>query len=368
MTEPKCPYFGKCGGCSSQHISYETQLEGKQNRLKHILQYEDVKVFGEEPYNYRNRMDFIFSRNGLGFRKKGDWKKQVAIDSCAISEPRINGLFKQVDDYFKDCDYFDILKQTGTFRYAVIRTATKGASISFVLNLDSTKLEEASEKIKKFANQSDIENVLVTYVPQKTDMSTSEEFYVVKGSDMLEQTYCGNTFKYSAQGFFQNNHNMAEKMHQYVTKLLEKYNTSNAHLLDVYAGVGTFGINNAHLFKSVISAESYAGCIDAAKENIKLNNKDNCEALVMDAKNLNKLNLKKPLYIITDPPRSGMHRKTIEEFNTLQPDVIIYISCHIDQLGKDLPKLKGYVLKSAAVFDLFPHTPHCEGIVELVRE
>jgi len=365
--EPRCPYFGTCGGCTSQHVAYETQLTSKTDRLKHILKFEQVQVFSDMPYAYRNRMDFIFSRNGLGFRKRGDWRKQIQVDTCVISEPRINDLLSQVASYFKDCDYFDLVKQTGTFRYVVIRTSTSGASISFVLNEDSTKLEDATKKIESFAKQSDVENVLVTYVPRKTDMSTSEEFYVVKGSDMLEQVYCGNTFKYSVQGFFQNNHAMAEHMHKYVTSILEIYEPKDTHLLDLYAGVGTFGINNAHLYKTVISAESYPGCIDAAKENIRLNNKNNCTAVVLDAKNINKLPLQTPLHVITDPPRSGMHNKTIDTLCTLKPEVIIYISCNIDQLGKDLLGLKGYTIKSAALFDLFPHTPHCEGVVELIR-
>jgi hypothetical protein len=54
----------------------------------------------------------------------------------------------------------------------------------------------------------------------------------------------------------------------------------------------------------------------------------------------------KDLFVITDPPRSGMHPKTIEQLNKLRPKIIIYISCNIEQLGKDLPKFtsKGYEL------------------------
>jgi tRNA/tmRNA/rRNA uracil-C5-methylase (TrmA/RlmC/RlmD family) len=61
-----------------------------------------------------------------------------------------------------------------------------------------------------------------------------------------------------------------------------------------------------------------------------------------------------------------MHPKTIDQLNKLKPKVIIYISCNIEQLGRDLPKFKDYKLKSSALFDLFPHTPHAEGVVELI--
>jgi len=157
-------------------------------------------------------------------------------------------------------------------------------------------------------------------------------------------------------------------MHKYVNELLKSYDAKDkfGHLLDLYGGVGTFGIINADLFKKVTIVEGFQGCIDAANANIELNDIDNAEALCMDAMQLKKVKLTSPLYVVTDPPRSGMHPKTIEELIRLKPERLIYISCNVKQLEKDLPKfLKHYTLKSAAMFDLFPQTNHMESVVEL---
>jgi tRNA/tmRNA/rRNA uracil-C5-methylase (TrmA/RlmC/RlmD family) len=62
-----------------------------------------------------------------------------------------------------------------------------------------------------------------------------------------------------------------------------------------------------------------------------------------------------------------MHPKTIEQLRRLKPKTIIYISCNIAQLGKDLEKFKEYHIKNSAMFDLFPQTPHVEAIVLLER-
>jgi len=48
--------------------------------------------------------------------------------------------------------------------------------------------------------------------------------------------------------------------------------------------------------------------------------------------------------------------------------VIIYISCNMEQLAKDIPKFPQYTVKSAALLDFFPHTPHSEVVVELVKK
>ncbi len=190
MAEPKCPYFGECGGCSAQHIAYELQVENKKKALAHAIKYDNVQAFFGPEYEYRNRMDFIFHPNGVGLRKKGRWDQIIYIENCAISNERINQLLSEVQRFFRSVDYFDLHKKSGTFRYAVI----------------------------------------------------------------------------------------------------------------------------------------------------------------------------------TDPPRTGMHPRTIEELNKLAPDVMIYISCNTQQLAKELPKFKKYTVKSAAIFDLFPQTPHVEAIVELVKK
>jgi 23S rRNA (uracil1939-C5)-methyltransferase len=368
MTDQKCPFFNQCGGCSSQHISYEMQVDNKAKQLASFIgvQKDTIQVFSDKEFHYRNRMDFIFHPRGLGLRQKGDWKHIVDIDRCIISDERLNVLLKEVREYFKSVDAFDVRRHNGTYRYAVIRTPTNDSSISFVLNDDSTRLGDAVGKIKEFAKHTTANNIAITYVPAQTDMSISSEFYMVKGIDMLNEDYLTKKFKYSVQGFFQNNTLMAEKMQEYVNGVLQKYETPDHTLLDLYCGVGTFGICNSKLFKNVVMVESDQNCIDAAILNIKENDATNCEAILLDATNIKKLEMSEKLFIITDPPRSGMHPKTIEQIKKLKPKVMIYISCNIQQLGKDLEKFKGYNIKSVAMFDLFPQTPHVEAIVELV--
>lgn len=370
MVDALCPYFGKCGGCSSQSISYEQQLINKRKIVAQNtgVDVNFVKVFYDKPFYYRNRMDFIFHPKGLGLRERGNWKNIIDIEQCMISNEKLNLLLKELRNHFKGVDAFDLIRKTGNYKYAVIRTPGDSSSISFVLNEDSMKLGDAIEKIKDYSKISSADNIVITYVPKNTDMSISEEFFVVKGSDMINENLLGRKFEYSVQGFFQNNSVLAEKMHEYVNQLIRAHqinNQNNTNLLDLYAGVGTFGINNAHLFNKVFIVESDKHCIASARLNIENNNIRNAEAILLDASNLKKLKLENPLFVITDPPRSGMHPKTIEELQRIKPKNIIYISCNIEQLGKDLKKFSGYKLKSVAMFDLFPQTPHIETIIEL---
>jgi 23S rRNA (uracil-5-)-methyltransferase RumA len=369
MAKPQCPLFGTCGGCSAQHIDYETQVEGKKQKVKDLLKLEEVEVFTASPYYYRNRMDMMFHPKGLGFRKKKIWHSIVDVSSCPIANRPLNQFIGEIRDFFPNPDSFNLKNRTGTFKYAVIRTPGYDSSISFVLNEKSSRIAEATEQIKRFAEETRCKNIAVTYVPLRLDSSVSDDYYVVKGSDILQDSFHERILNFPVQGFFQNNREMAEAMHLYVYRMIEKYDTKDAELLDLYGGVGAFGIINAKSFKKVHIVDCVDAAIKCAKMNIKDNGLDNTEASTLDAKQIAKLTFDDNLFLITDPPRSGMNQKTKQFILEKEPKMIIYVSCNLEQMRKDLDKLyEKYELKSAAMFDFFPQTPHIETVVELTKK
>ena len=254
-------------------------------------------------------------------------------------------------------------------RHALIRATSAGdTAISFVLNEDSSKKELMTEKIKEFALNSSANNIQISFLEAEHDESTSDRFITIKGNEYLNEILCSKKFNFPIQGFFQNNTPMAEKMHEYIHTLLQQYPTTKASLLDLYGGVGTFGIINADLFKDVTIIESVSPAILYANQNIINNQIKNAKALLLDAKSLGRVKLGTPLYVIADPPRTGMDQKAIDQLKSRNPEVIIYISCNLEQLAKELPKFKLYEIKSIALLDLFPQTNHCETVVELVKK
>lgn len=366
-TTPKCPYFTECGGCQTQHIPYEVQLKNKQQRLAQLFQVpiEQIKVFSANPYNYRNRMDFIFHNDGLGFREKGNWRKILDIEQCPISDQTINTLLTEIREQFSDIDAFKLRSHKGMFRFAVIRSPKGGSAITFILNEDATGRFQVMEQLEKYAKNSTAQNILVGFVPAETESSTAFEVVELKGSQWLTEEIDGRKFRFHSQGFFQNNTQMAQKMVTHVQELLKD---ASGELLDLYGGVGLFGISCAKPFEKVHIVESVDPAIEAALYNLKQNSVKG-DAHVLDAKKINKLKIR-PKHVITDPPRSGMDRLAIKHLIAMNPKTITYISCNPEQLSKELFSFKqaGYNIESAAMFDLFPQTNHMEAIVHLKRK
>ena len=363
MREPKCPYFGKCGGCETQHIEHELQIRNKLRNVSALLKIpeEKIEVFEGNEFNYRNRMDFVFNKYGIGLREKKKWYRIVDVESCAISNEKLNKLLQETRDFFRNIDYFDIDKRVGTFKYAVIRTAID-TCITFILNEDSGRKSESIEKIREFPRISTADNIIFGYVPAENSDSISNKFEVIKGNELLHENFLGKEFFFHSQGFFQNNPAMAGKMIDYVRK---KLSSEKGHLLDLYGGVGTFGLCMDSVFEKVTIVENAGMSVECARKNIEINNIKNAEAFPIDAKKIDSVDFLNPLHVIADPPRTGMDKVALRRLLDLKAETIIYVSCNPSQFAIELPKFikEDYKVESIALFDLFPQTNHVEIVV-----
>lgn len=321
----------------------------------------EVSVHFDSAYEYRNRMDFVFTKEGLGLREKGEWKKLLHVAQCPISNAKLNSLLKEINDWFLHVrpDVFDVQATTGTFRYAVIRAPqhTDDSAICFILNRDSPILEAQKKLILEFAKTTSAKNVLIGTVISKTDMSVSDDAVAVKGGTHVTEKLLGKKMTYHSQAFFQNNTIMAEQMIAHVKKEIGNGKT----LIDLYGGAGTFGVSLADSFEKTIIIDNVLGNIEQAKENIAHNNV-NAEARCADANVLAEYN--GDITLIVDPPRAGLHPKVVAAIKQLRPKTLIYISCNPEQLAKEATLL-GYNVKTLGVFDLFPQTEHIEAIATL---
>lgn len=329
-------------------------------RAERILLFKGVEAFSKSPTGYRNRMDFVFFTGGIGMRD-GSHDSFIDMESAELASPRVNELFGEVRSAFADVDAFDVKRKRGTYRYAVIR-ALDTSTISFVLNAQSDRLDDARAHIADFSKQTSAENVLITLTNKDSDVSTSSEYEVVKGSDLLEATILDAKLQVHAQGFFQNNSEMAEQMHTYIKDAI---GDASGTLIDLYGGVGSFACTLGSAFEEAVVIEEHVGSAKLATENL-VRNGITGEAIADDAAALARYDPQKAT-VITDPPRVGMSEKAALALARMQPERIVYVSCNPSIAARDLAYLRGYRIDRAAVFDMFPGTDHYEMVVVLTR-
>lgn len=318
---PPCQYFGKCGGCDFQQMSYSAQLEAKigiiQDCLKRIGKIDftgEIKIIGSpKEFGYRSRAQWHAHtrRKQIGYFKRFS-NQIIDVEICPILDEKLQ---ETLTNLRENLNWEEFWAET-----IEIETATNGEKVSIYSN----EIIEPTEKIS---------------------------FEVL-----------GNSYFYNAEGFFQGNQSLIEAL---IKTSIDGAKGKNA--LDLYCGVGLFSLPLASQFEKVFAVEANEKAIEFARENAEVARLEN---ISFSADNVGEwLSENSPQdvdFILLDPPRSGTEKETIEQILKLNPTEISYISCDPATLARDLRILcEAYSIDSITALDLFPQTHHIETVVRL---
>ncbi|WP_202711084.1 23S rRNA (uracil(1939)-C(5))-methyltransferase RlmD [Sporosalibacterium faouarense] len=384
--EALCEHFGICGGCSYQNISYENQLKIKEEQVRKLLDSADIGEYNylgiegsPNEFEYRNKMEFSFGdieKGGplsLGMHQKGKFYEIVTVHGCQIVDKDFRDILVTILEYFREKDVSFYHKKThkGVLRHLVVRKAIKTGEMLANLVTSSQEqlnLTELIDNLKDINLEGELKGFLHTINDGLADVVKSDETNVLYGQDYIVEEILGLKFKISAFSFFQTNSLGADKLYSIVRDFAG--NTDNKILFDLYCGTGTIAQIMAPVAEKVIGIEIVEEAVEAAIENAKINNLDNCEFIAGDVmEKVVELN-EKPDLIILDPPRDGIHPKAINKIIDFSPEQFIYVSCKPTSLARDLPIFveKGYKVTKIKCMDMFPHTPHVECCSLLTRK
>ena len=397
--EPECEHFGVCGGCKWQNMSYEKQLEFKQdevvNNIKRIGGIEDFEnlpiLGGDEPYYYRNKMEFSFSnarwltseeiksgtdinqKNALGFHIPGQWSKILDLKNCYLQEYPSNEIRLAIRNYAieNELDFFDLKSQDGFLRTLMLRQNSKGEwmiLIQFFKENEEQRIKLLNFILEQFPQ---ITTLLYAINPKGNDSVYDLDIKTYFGEGFIFEEMDGLKFKIGPKSFFQTNYKQALNLYR---KTLEFADINeNQVVYDLYTGTGTIAQYIARHAKQVIGIEAVPEAIDAAKENAKLNDLDNCIFYCGDMKEVFTEEFlaqhPKADVLITHPPRDGMHPKVVEQILKLSPNRIVYVSCNSATQARDLALMKDfYKVEKILPVDMFPQTHHVENIALLTKK
>ena len=168
--------------------------------------------------------------------------------------------------------------------------------------------------------------------------------------------------------FFQTNSRGAELLYQTVRDYIGE--TNQKVIFDLYSGTGTIAQILAPVAKHVTGVEIVEEAVEAARVNAKLNGLDNCSFIAGDVLKVVDDLTEKPDLIVLDPPRDGIHPKALPKILDYGVDTIVYISCKVTSLARDLAmfQARGYEVVKAVAVDQFCETVHVETVCLLSRK
>lgn len=335
-----CPYYDKCGGCNIMHLNYNDQLNFKYEKVKNILRKyvkEDIDVnniiSSKNILNYRNKVTFQID-NKIGFfsEKTHDL---IKIDNCLIANDLINKSIK----YLNELDLINVNK---------IICRTFNNELMIIIETDNFNINV--DCIKQIASS--------VYIKYKNN------YTCIYGKEYLTQDLGKYKFSIYPDAFFQINIDVCNKLY---TKIKE-YLIESKNILDLYCGTGSIGIF-ASENKNATGIEINNQAIKNAIKNKELNNLKNINFICGDSgKSIKNLGSNFDSIII-DPPRNGLNKDTINNILKIAPNKIIYVSCDIMTLARDLNILKNeYKIVEITPFDMFPNTYHVECVAFLEKK
>jgi 23S rRNA (uracil1939-C5)-methyltransferase len=371
---PPCPVFGRCGGCSWQHIEYSHQLLAKQQILIDTL-WRGSRITGEcvrpvlpspAPYGYRSRVQFKLNRSGdnlrIGFFRGNSHIVEDVGSGCAIALPVINTALVALRETLRA--FPDVS--------AISRISIDCADGGVVAVVTCTGRHKSA--------------VAAFFLERRADLTPLTGVFLNSGHKNLEKVYGDNQLAYTMPaaspeakeclltyqpgGFSQVNRGQNRAMLEIIRRM--DFFQGSEHILDLYCGNGNFSLPIAGEVATVTGIEENAGSIAAARANQALNDIAHAEFICADVLDgLKQLAASGRRFdtAILDPPRTGA-AEAVPGLCRLNPARIIYVSCDPSTLARDCGLLAdyGYHVRECVPVDMFPQTYHMESITLLQKQ
>ena len=377
--EPFCPAYKRCGGCSCQHMRYETTLSFKRDQVQELLRRVgglDIAVppvIGmEEPFAYRNKgaypVGLVNGKPACGFfAPRSHDLIPLPQEGCRIQRGDSHDAVQAVLAWMEKCGAqpYDETTGRGLVRHIMTRS-TRSGGLMVVLVVTSRKIPMKDALVAALQSAvPGLESLCLSVNSKRTNVILGTEIHTLWGKDVMEDTLGGLRFSVSPLSFFQVNPEQTEKLYQLALDYAQL--TGKETVVDAYCGAGTISLLLAKKAMQVIGIEIVPEAIENAKENAARNGVTNAEFIVGASEavlpELVRSGLR-PDVIVVDPPRKGCEEDVLRAILAAQPSRVVYVSCGAPTLARDAKILTegGYRAEKVQCVDMFCWT----GAVETV--
>ena len=409
--KPVCPYHKQCGGCQIQAMSYEAQLQFKENKVKNNL----VRIGGfdqifiesvmesvvgmEQPWHYRNKAQFPVGTDKDGRIITGFYAGRthsiIANTDCALGVEENEPILQKVLAYMQNekVSAYDETTGQGLVRHILIRKGFTSGEIMVCLVINGKSLPKEDRLVSTLREIPGMTSIWLNYNTKNTNVIMGTEGRVLWGQntitdvihrrsieeinsgkdclryDSKENAPQGITFAISPLSFYQVNPIQTEKLYSLALEYAGL--TGEETVWDLYCGIGTISLFMAQCAKEVHGVEIVPQAIEDARKNAERNHIENATFYVGKAEEvLPRLYEEEHIFadvICVDPPRKGCDEACLNTIIKMAPKRIVYVSCDSATLARDLKYLceNGYEIRKVRAVDQFGQTVHTETVVRL---
>jgi 23S rRNA (uracil1939-C5)-methyltransferase len=349
-----CPFLPRCGGCDWQQLDYPGQLAIKarliaaafSRALGAELPLDGLIEPAPKEFGYRARVRFKVGRGGeVGFHAASS-NRVVAVDRCLVAAPPIAVPVDLAAALGRRCGELEVIAGDD---YQVI-----------VADLDGRPTPaEIAQAGRALVADPAVRGIILRGGGARE---------IVGAATIAIELEPGVTLEVEADRFTQVNRAQNRKL---VAAVMEAAAlAAGDEVLDLYCGAGNFSLPAARRGAQVTGVDADELAIAAARGNAARLKLAGARFIAMKAGELARFLSRaryRPQQVILDPPRAGA-ADLIELVIALQPRRVLYVSCDVATLMRDLKQLArgGFGLGTVRAFDFFPNTHHAEVLAEML--
>lgn len=383
LPQSDCPAFGKCGGCTYRHISYDAELRSKWQRVADALARIgglDIEpqpiVACEQPDRYRNKAQYPVApgehRPLIGLYAARS-HRVIEQRDCLLQPVAFEKALDAVAQWAKKnrVPIYDETTGNGVLRHIYIREGAQSGERMVCLVCTCGKLPDTDSLVAALREAvPGLRSVMVNLNAEDTNVVLGKTSYPLYGEPYITDTLCGLTFRLSPLSFYQVNHDQAERLYRLAADAAAL--TGEEALLDLYCGTGTIGLSMAHRVRELVGVEVVPQAVEDARRNAADNGIANARFIAADAAQAAKQLAAEgwhPDVVVLDPPRKGCEAALIDTVVKMSPDRVVYVSCDPATLARDLKLFAelGYATERVTPVDMFPRTAHVESVATVKR-
>ena len=372
-TTAPCPVYGQCGGCQLQHASAAAQLAMKRNILAETLARlgglteVDVPplIASPEVYGYRNRARLAVvvpkgKRASLAYHEEGS-HRLVPIAACPLLAPRLNEAVAHLNL---------ALAGSGMMAAQILEVR-----LGYAVATGDLVIQYEAERCTRRQAEGWFERVRTGLAGVKGQVMIAgrglQQRRWVDGETALTEQVAGLRLRCSDRSFVQANWRLNETLVETVIDwTLTGQDRAPLRVLELYAGIGNFGLPLARGGALVTLVEANPAALADARYNARVNHVGRCRfrqgpaEAILDTSMPDEYDL-----VLMDPPRTGLSKEALAGLLRLRPHRLVYLSCDPPTLARDLRAMReaGYCMMRVQGFDMFPQTMHIETLVELTQ-
>ena len=388
--EPNCPYYRQCGGCQIQALSYEKQLEFKENKVRNNLEriggftkipMEPI-VGMDEPYHYRNKAQFPVGTDKEGHIVTGFYAGRthtiIPNRDCALGLPVNREILDIVIDFMEKyhISTYDEKTGKGLVRNVLIRCGFSSQEKMVCLIINGKSLPHGEKLVEALRKIDGMTSISLNCNTERTNVILGHKTIVLWGQEYITDQIGDISYEISPVSFYQVNPVQTERLYGLALEYADLHGEET--VWDLYCGIGTISLFLAQKAKQVYGVEIIPQAIENAKRNAVKNGIENAEFFVGKSEEVLPEFYEKEAaagrkayadVIVVDPPRKGCDEKLLDTIVKMAPDRVVYVSCDSATLARDLKILceQGYELKRVRAVDQFCHTVHTEAVCCLHR-